>query len=290
MDGIINVYKPEGITSFDVVRKVKKLSGIKKVGHTGTLDPMATGVLPICLGKSTKIVDYIMKDFKIYKTVLKLGETSDTYDREGKITINNVDLPDVAKVINAIASFVGDIDQVPPMYSALKVNGVRLYDLARQGIEIHRDSRKIKIYSIDVDKIDIPYIHFTVKCSKGTYIRSLCYDLGEKLKCGALMWKLERVASGMFTKENTIALDALTKENIEEHLMPMDDALHMYDKIYFDDSTEILLINGVTIKDDSLTEDIEKNIIYRVYLKNNTFIGLGKKNECGFKIIKLLLT
>ncbi|WP_026882288.1 tRNA pseudouridine(55) synthase TruB [Clostridium akagii] len=290
MDGIINVYKPEGITSFDVVKEVRKLSGIKRVGHTGTLDPMAKGVLPICLGKSTKIVDYIMKDFKIYRTILKLGEISDTYDREGTIIKNNVVLPDSKEVLDAIASFVGDIDQVPPMYSALKVNGVRLYDLARQGIEIHRDSRKIKIYSIDIEKIDIPYVHFTVKCSKGTYIRSLCHDLGEKLKCGALMWDLERVASGMFTKDNTIALENLTKENFHEYLIPMDKALHMYDKIYFEDSAEKLLVNGVTIKDDSLTGNVEKNVIYRVYLKNNTFIGLGEKNDSGFKIIKLLLT
>lgn len=289
MDGIINIYKPEGITSFDVVRQVRKLSGIKKVGHTGTLDPMATGVLPICLGRATKIVDYIMKDFKIYRAVLKFGETSDTYDREGKITKSDVLLPEVDKVIDAVQSFVGDIDQVPPMYSALKVNGVHLYDLARQGIEIHRDSRKIKIFSINIEKIDMPYVHFTVKCSKGTYIRSLCYDLGQKLKCGALMWDLERVASGMFTKESTVTLDDLTKENFETHLMPMDEALHMYGKIYFDDSMEKLLVNGVTIKDNSLTDNIQKNIIYRVYLKNNTFIGLGEKNESGFKIIKLLL-
>lgn len=289
MDGIINIYKPEGISSFDVVRSIRKLSGIKKVGHTGTLDPMAKGVLPICLGKSTKIVDYIMKDFKIYKAVLKLGEVSDTYDREGKIIQSSkVDVGE-NEIINVINSFIGEIDQVPPMYSALKVNGKRLYELARQGIEIERQSRKINIYDIIIEKINIPYVAFEVKCSKGTYIRSLCYDIGEKLNCGALMWDLERVATGKFTKENAIRLEDLSTDNLEKNLIPMDKALHMYDKIYFEEDAEKLLVNGVNIKDKTFIADIKTDIIYRVYLKNEKFIGLGMKNEFGFKIIKLLL-
>lgn len=289
MDGIINIYKPEGISSFDVVRSIRKLSGIKKVGHTGTLDPMAKGVLPICLGKSTKIVDYIMKDFKIYKAVLKLGEVSDTYDREGKIIQSSKVDVDENEVINVINSFIGEIDQVPPMYSALKVNGKRLYELARQGIEIERQSRKINIYDIIIEKINIPYVTFEVKCSKGTYIRSLCYDIGEKLNCGALMWDLERVATGKFTKENAIRLEDLSTDNLEKNLIPMDKALHMYDKIYFEEDAEKLLVNGVNIKDKTFIAGIKTDIIYRVYLKNEKFIGLGMKNEFGFKIIKLLL-
>lgn len=289
MDGIINIYKPEGISSFDVVRSIRKLSGIKKVGHTGTLDPMAKGVLPICLGKSTKIVDYIMKDFKIYKAVLKLGEVSDTYDREGKIIQSSKVDVDENEIINVINSFIGEIDQVPPMYSALKVNGKRLYELARQGIEIERQSRKINIYDIIIEEINIPYVTFEVKCSKGTYIRSLCYDIGEKLNCGALMWDLERVATGKFTKENAIRLEDLSTDNLEKNLIPMDKALHMYDKIYFEEEAEKLLVNGVNIKDKTFIADIKTDIIYRVYLKNEKFIGLGMKNEFGFKIIKLLL-
>lgn len=289
MDGIINIYKPEGISSFDVVRSIRKLSGIKKVGHTGTLDPMAKGVLPICLGKSTKIVDYIMKDFKIYKAVLKLGEVSDTYDREGKIIQSSKVDVDENEIINVINSFIGEIDQVPPMYSALKVNGKRLYELARQGIEIERQSRKINIYDIIIEEINIPYVTFEVKCSKGTYIRSLCYDIGEKLNCGALMWDLERVATGKFTKENAIRLEDLSTDNLEKNLIPMDKALHMYDKIYFEEDAEKLLVNGVNIKDKTFIADIKTDIIYRVYLKNEKFIGLGMKNEFGFKIIKLLL-
>jgi tRNA pseudouridine55 synthase len=289
MDGIINIYKPEGISSFDVVRTVRKIAGIKKVGHTGTLDPMAKGVLPICLGKSTKIVDYIMKDFKIYKAVLKLGEISDTYDREGKIIEkNNVNVCE-NEIRDAMNSYIGEIDQIPPMYSALKVNGKRLYELARQGIEIERQSRKINIYNIIIEEINIPYVTFEVKCSKGTYIRSLCYDIGEKLGCGALMWDLERVATGEFTKGNAISLDSLSTENLAENLVPMDKALHMYDKIYFEDTAEKLLVNGVNIKDQSFIESIKIGVTYRVYLKNGKFIGLGMRNEFGFKIVKLLL-
>jgi tRNA pseudouridine55 synthase len=289
MDGIINIYKPEGISSFDVVRTVRKIAGIKKVGHTGTLDPMAKGVLPICLGKSTKIVDYIMKDFKIYKAVLKLGEISDTYDREGKIIEkNNVNVCE-NEIRDAINSYIGEIDQIPPMYSALKVNGKRLYELARQGIEIERQSRKINIYNIIIEEINTPYVTFEVKCSKGTYIRSLCYDIGEKLGCGALMWDLERVATGEFTKGNAISLDSLSTENLAENLVPMDKALHMYDKIYFENTAEKLLVNGVNIKDQSFIEGIKIGVTYRVYLKNGKFIGLGMRNEFGFKIVKLLL-
>jgi tRNA pseudouridine55 synthase len=289
MDGIINIYKPEGISSFDVVRTVRKIAGIKKVGHTGTLDPMAKGVLPICLGKSTKIVDYIMKDFKIYKAVLKLGEISDTYDREGKIIEkNNVNVCE-NEIRDAINSYIGEIDQIPPMYSALKVNGKRLYELARQGIEIERQSRKINIYNIIIEEINTPYVTFEVKCSKGTYIRSLCYDIGEKLGCGALMWDLERVATGEFTKGNAISLDSLSTENLAENLVPMDKALHMYDKIYFENTAEKLLVNGVNIKDESFIESIKIGVTYRVYLKNGKFIGLGMRNEFGFKIVKLLL-
>lgn len=288
MDGILNIYKTTGITSFDVVRSIRKLSKTKRVGHTGTLDPLAEGVLPICLGKATKLVDFIMDDFKVYDVVLKLGFTSDTYDKEGTILKGNdvnVSEKDITETIN---SFVGVIDQIPPMYSALKVNGKRLYDLARQGIEIERKSRKITIYDINITNITTPYVYFKVKCSKGTYIRSLCNDIGLKLQCGALMWSLERTATGIFTKEQSINLNDLTEENIQEHLISMDEALHRYKKIYFNDDLEKLLINGVTIKNHLLIDNIPDNKFFRTYLKNEKFIGLGMKSEFGFKIVKLL--
>lgn len=290
MDGIINVYKPSGMSSFDVVRAVRKTAGIKKVGHTGTLDPLAFGVLPICIGKATKIVDYVMQDFKIYKAVLKLGVVTDTYDMEGKVLRTSEVNASEDDVISAIDSFVGTIDQIPPMYSALKVNGKKLYDLARQGIEVERKSRRITIYGIDIEKIEMPYVTFTVRCSKGTYIRSLCFDIGEKLKCGGVMYSLERTASGMFTKDNSVPLEKINKDNIEGYLIPIDEALHIYDKIYIDNKFEKLLVNGVVMKDKSILDKIPEDVMCRTYMENGKFIGIGIKTKDGFKIAKLLLT
>ncbi|WP_186430183.1 tRNA pseudouridine(55) synthase TruB [Clostridium sp. BSD9I1] len=288
MNGVINVYKPSGITSFDVVRTIKRLSKTKKVGHTGTLDPMASGVLPVCINNATKIVDYIMQNHKVYKATLKLGVITDTYDREGKILseseLNNISDKDIEEVIKG---FVGDIEQMPPMYSALKVNGKRLYELARKGIEIERQKRKITIYDINIENIDIPYVEFTVKCSKGTYIRSLCYDIGDVLKVGGAMWDLERVETGTFSIENSIALEDLNEENIENFIIPIDEAL-TYKSMVFSNKFEKLLLNGVTIQNPFIIKDIEENILYKVYIEDR-FIGIGKKTEKGFKVEKLLI-
>lgn len=288
MDGIINIYKTSGITSFDAVSAIRKISGTKRVGHTGTLDPLAEGVLPICIGKATKLVDYIMNDFKVYDTVLKLGMVTDTYDREGKIISEAPVNSSEADIREVILSFQGHIAQVPPMYSALKKDGKKLYELARQGIEVERSPRDINIYEIQITNINIPYVSFTVKCSKGTYIRSLCYDIGNKLKCGAVMWQLERIATGNFTKENAVLLKDLSHENIRNFLIPMDEALHMYDKVYLNNTLEKLLLNGVCIKDQRLLPKLKTDTLYRVYLENNKFIGLGTIIDNGFKIIKLL--
>lgn len=288
MNGIINIYKPKGISSFDAVRKVRKICNIKKVGHTGTLDPLACGVLPICVGKATKLVDYIMKDYKIYKTTLKLGVTTDTYDREGKVLKESEINVSEERVLNEIENFKGDIEQIPPMYSALKVNGKKLYELARKGIEVERKSRPITIYSIENIVIDMPYVTMEIKCSKGTYIRSLCYDIGENLKCGATMWELERTASGEFTKENSIKLEELSEEKLSEYILPMEKALHNFKKIHFKESVEKLLLNGVAINNPYIIKDIEENCTYRVYIEER-FIGIGSITEKGFKIIKLLI-
>ncbi|AEB76120.1 tRNA pseudouridine(55) synthase TruB [Clostridium botulinum] len=289
MDGILNIYKPVGITSFDVVRQIKKITGIKKIGHTGTLDPLAKGVLPICIGKGTKIVDYLMKDFKVYKAELKLGVITDTYDREGKeLSVKDVNVSK-EEIIDAINSFKGDILQVPPMYSALKVNGKRLYELAREGKEIERAARPVTIYDIEILEISMPYVKFIVKCSKGTYIRSLCYDIGSKLDCGGAMWDLERVQSGSFNKDNSIILENLTKDNVEDYIIPIDDALSQYDKAIVNAKAEKLLVNGVRIADRRLLNTIELNKLYRIYNEDNKFLGLGLRNNQGLKIEKLLL-
>ncbi|MCR3758551.1 tRNA pseudouridine(55) synthase TruB [Clostridium felsineum] len=288
MDGIINIFKPIGVTSFDVVRKVKKISKEKKVGHTGTLDPLASGVLPVCIGKSTKIVDLVMAGKKVYDAEMKLGEITDTYDREGKVLREaKVNLTN-KEIIDAVMSFKGEISQVPPMYSALKVNGVKLYDLARKGIEVERTSRNVTIYDINILNIDIPFVKFRVECSKGTYIRSLCYDIGEALGCGAMMYNLTRISSGIFNESKSIHLDNLNETNFSENIIPIDKCLINYEEFVVDEKFEKLLINGVNISDKRLVSKILDKKIYRVYNVEKKFLGLARLNENGFKMIKLL--
>ncbi|GLC32701.1 tRNA pseudouridine(55) synthase TruB [Clostridium omnivorum] len=290
MDGVINIYKPTGMSSFDVVAKVRKLSKCKKVGHTGTLDPEASGVLPICIGKATKIVDYIMSETKIYVAEMKLGIVTDSYDREGKILENNLVNVTEDQIKEAVNSFIGKIEQIPPMHSALKVNGQRLYELARKGIEIERKSRLINIFDIKILSIDFPFVIMEVTCSKGTYIRSLCYDIGRKLNCGAAMWNLERKASGSFNIEDSIELDKLDCNNLEQYLVPVEEALNQYEKLYIEDDKFVkLLLNGVNIKDDVFLCKIKSDNLFRIYINDDKFIGLGKKNISGFKIEKLLI-
>lgn len=286
MNGILNVYKPTGITSFDVVRKIRKISNVKKVGHAGTLDPEASGVLLVCIGKATKAIDYIMGDFKIYDTELKLGVTTDTYDREGKILTESEVKVSNDEIMQAINSFVGEIKQVPPMYSALKVNGKKLYELARAGIEIEREARSITIYSIDIMEVKLPYVKFRVKCSKGTYIRSLCYDIGQRLKCGGMMWNLQRTAIGGFQIEDSINIDNLNVENLNEHIMPIESIFGSNTRITVEDRFIKFLLNGVVVKDKALTCKFEANSTYSIYNIDNDFVGIADKSNEGIKLIK----
>ena len=292
MNGVINIYKNTGMTSFDVVAIVRRVAKMKKVGHTGTLDPAASGVLPVCLGKATKIIDYIMENKKVYRVNLKLGMVTDTYDLEGEV-LREEDASHITKdeILNCINSFVGTIDQVPPMYSALKQNGVRLYELARQGIEVHRDARKVTIYSIENIKIESnDNIQMDVCCSKGTYIRSLCYDIGEKLNVGATMTALERIQNGTFTKEEAINIEDLTEELLEKHIISIEKALDSFEKITVNEKFGKLLRNGVKVFDNRMySEEVEFNKLYRVYEDNGVFLGLGKSDETGFKLEKLLI-
>lgn len=292
MNGVLNIFKPKGMSSFDAVRIVKKVAGTGKVGHTGTLDPEATGVLPICIGKATKIIDYIMNSEKVYEVTLKLGIRTTTYDLEGEV-LEEKDcnhLTDV-EILQAVNSFIGEYSQVPPMYSALKQNGVRLYDLARKGIEVEREGRLITIYNIEDIKINNPYISMKVSCSKGTYIRSLCYDIGEKLGVFATMTELNRAKTSVFSQEESININDLTKENINGYILSMEEALEKYDKIIVRGKYVNLLINGVRVGDNRFTNDkVINQKLYRVYDEENNFIGLGKKNDLGFKIEKLLIT
>lgn len=284
--GIFNIYKPVGITSFDVVRKVRKLTGEKKVGHCGTLDPEASGVLPVCVGKATKSIEFIMDNYKVYEAEIKFGVVTDTYDKEGVILEQNSVNVSEEQVREAISSFIGEIEQVPPMYSALKHNGKKLYELARAGIEVEREARKINIYDINVLNIDMPIVKILIKCSKGTYIRSLCYDIGRALGCGAMMWSLERHATGSFTKDKSISIEALNEENIASFLLPLEDAFKDFTKVIVDDKFEKLLLNGVIVKDRKFLNGVEDMRHYAVYNEKNFLIGIGYGDDLGFKLVK----
>lgn len=291
MQGIINIFKNKGMTSFDVVRIVKKLAKTKKVGHTGTLDPEACGVLPVAIGKGTKIIDYIMDSDKVYEVSFMLGEVRDTYDLEGKI-ISQKDTSHLKDedVLDAIENFTGEYMQIPPMYSALKQNGVRLYDLARQGIEVERKGRKVNIKSIENIEIKMPYVKMRVCCTKGTYIRSLCFDIGEYLKVGAVMTDLKRTKTSVFDEENSVNIADLTEENIFKYIISIDDALSKYPKLTVKNKYAKLLQNGVNVFDTRLTtEEVLENELYRVYNEENLFLGLGEKGKKGFKLQKLLV-
>ena len=292
MNGVLNIFKPKGMSSFDAVRVVKKVAGTGKVGHTGTLDPEAIGVLPICIGRATKIIDYIMDSEKVYEVTLKLGIRTTTYDLEGEV-LEERDPSHLTEeeILNSINSFKGEYSQIPPMYSALKQNGVRLYELARKGIEVERKGRLINIHNLEDIKINNPYISMKVTCSKGTYIRSLCYDIGEKLGVFATMTQLNRAKTSVFSQEKSININELTKENINDYILSMEEALEKYDKIVVNKKYVKLLVNGVRVADGRFTKDkVINNKLYRVYDDENNFIGLGERNDAGFKIEKLLIT
>ena len=292
MNGVLNIFKPKRMSSFEAVRVVKKVAGTGKVGHTGTLDPEATGLLPICIGRATKIIDYIMDSEKVYEVTLKLGIRTTTYDLEGEV-LEERDPSHLTEeeILNAINSFKGEYSQIPPMYSALKQNGVRLYELARKGIEVERKGRLVNIYNLEDIKINNPYISMKVTCSKGTYIRSLCYDIGEKLGVFATMTQLNRAKTSVFSQEKSININELTKENINDYILSMEEALEKYDKIIVNKKYVKLLVNGVRVADGRFTKDkVINNKLYRVYDDENNFIGLGERNDAGFKIEKLLIT
>lgn len=290
MNGVINIFKNRGMTSFDVVQQVRRIAREKKVGHTGTLDPEAIGVLPVCLGKATKIIDYIMDSEKCYKVKFKLGMKTTTYDLEGEV-IAEADTSNLTEeeVLNAINKFKGEYSQVPPMYSALKQNGVRLYELARRGIEVERPGRLITIYDIKDIELDLPFVSMEVTCSKGTYIRSLCYDIGEELKVFGTMAELKRSKTSIFTEEESVNIEDLNADNISQYLITVEDALSKYEKVVINDNFVTLIVNGARVYDKRLfSRKIEKDVLYRVYKRNGSFIGLGRQNDNGFKIEKLL--
>jgi tRNA pseudouridine55 synthase len=217
-DGIINIYKEADYTSHDVIARMRGILKTRKLGHTGTLDPDAVGVLPVCVGRATKACDMLTDRSKVYEAVLRLGVTTDTEDMSGTVLSEHpVDVTE-EQIIEAVNHFKGDYDQIPPMYSAIKVEGRKLYELAREGIVIERKPRPVTIYELDILKIELPLIHLRISCSKGTYIRSLCRDIGERLGCGGAMEHLTRTRVGEFVIENAITLSQLEEIMREERV------------------------------------------------------------------------
>ena len=218
MDGVINIYKEAGWTSFDVVAKMRGILKIKKIGHTGTLDPAATGVLPVCIGKGTKKVESFMADDKVYRAVMLLGVTTDSQDMTGEVLTRTEVDADESRVREAVMSFVGGYNQLPPMYSAKKVGGRKLVDLARKGVEVERKPRFVNIMDIEIEEMNLPRVTMKVTCSKGTYIRTLCHDIGQKLGCGAAMESLVRTRVGRFKIEDAVKLEDLQRFADEDRL------------------------------------------------------------------------
>lgn len=271
MDGFINVYKEEGQTSHDVVNKIRKIFETRKVGHTGTLDPNATGVLPIAVNNATKVIEYMENDDKTYIAELTLGIITDTEDIWGSILEEKTVSVDKNEIEMAVKSFIGKQKQVPPMYSALKVNGKKLYELAREGKTIERVPRDIEIFNIENIKINRNKVSFEVHCSKGTYIRTLCKDIGEKLGCGATMSALKRVQAGKFTIDTAVTLEELL-ENKEKYLLDLEIPLNRFDIISLNDEEGRKYINGIRL----CTE--RKDGLYRVYIGGRLY-GVCRVNE-----------
>lgn len=281
ISGFINIYKEKGFTSHDVVNIVRKKLGKIKTGHTGTLDPNAMGVLPICIGKATKLSEYIASSIKEYKAIVTLGTTTTTQDNIGNIVEEKKVTCTKADIINVINLFKGDLMQTPPMYSAIKINGKKLYELARAGQEIERKQRKITIYNIKVTKfIDTKNFEITVLCSKGTYIRTLCNDIGNKLGCGAHMSFLLRTRTGNFYIKNSIKLESLDKileENrLKDILIPIDNILLDYKKFIVYNKANKFLYNGNKISFNYIKnkQNLKQNEKVVIYDESNNIVGI----------------
>ena len=270
MDGIIIINKEKEYTSHDVVAKLKKKLNISKVGHTGTLDPNATGVLPILIGKGTKFSKYLINHDKIYEVELELGKKTDTADREGKvIEEKKVDEKYIKEnLLQVLASFIGKQEQIPPMYSAIKKNGKKLYEYARAGEKVEVEARKIEIYKIDLNKYDNNIISFVVSCSKGTYIRSLCEDIAEKLNTVGYMKNLKRLQVGEFNIKDAVYIDDINLENVDEHLITLEEILRETPYINLSEKKIKLFLNGVQLTCNN------KDGLYKIYVANK-FIGTG---------------
>lgn len=296
MTGIICVNKEKDITSFGVCAKMRGILKEKKVGHTGTLDPMATGVLPVMVGGATRFLDYLPESDKGYRAEFLLGKTTDTLDITGTVMSENEVHIKKADVENVLGKFRGVIKQLPPMYSAVSVNGKRLYDLARQGIEVQRQEREIeikKLVLVSCNESEYTYV-IDVFCSKGTYIRTLIDDIGKELGCGAVMTKLQRTSAMGFTLDDCKTLGELQQlkdsdMGFDSVILPLEKALAVYDRVVISSAQTVRFQNGGALDLARVKKKLILDTIYRVYSPENEFLGLGKAENEQLKVQKLLV-
>ncbi len=279
MDGILNIDKPAGKTSYGVVARIKRLSGERRVGHAGTLDPDATGVLPVCIGKGTRIVEYLSGASKTYRAGIELGAATDTYDASGKIMQRRDPSGiDRAKLESVLNLFRGSIHQTPPMYSALKHRGQPLYKLARAGISIERKSRLVTIHRLEIIDWQPPVFTLEIECSKGTYIRSLAHDLGQVLDCGAFLKSLVRTRYGPFDIKEAVSLSqlesAFSERRWERFLYPIDYVLQDLRAVVIDEATEKAMSQGNPLALEHVTHDNTVEILCRAYAPDGRFLGI----------------
>ena len=284
IDGILNLDKPKGKTSFDVVALVRRLSGERRVGHAGTLDPEATGVLPVFLGQGTRLFEYLADEAKVYRAEIELGIATDTYDATGKITWRG-DISSLTReqVETAVSSFTGFIEQTPPMYSAVKHKGVPLYRLARAGVEVPRKTRKVEISQLRIVDWQPPLLTLEVECSRGTYIRSLAHDLGQRLGCGAHLKNLVRLKSGPFDIKDAISIPrleaAFTQGNWTQFLQPIDVVVLHLPAVTVSEEDEKAIMNGRPLA--SGTEESATAKLRRAYSNDGRFIAILSYNDEG---------
>ncbi len=292
--GVLIVNKHAGVTSHDIVYKIRRLYGTARVGHTGTLDPMATGVLAVLVGRAAKAAEYLVSDTKRYRALIRLGITTDTEDTSGTVLSESEDIPSAEDVLRACRGFVGEYDQIPPMYSALKVGGKKLCDLARQGVTVERAARRVEIFSIDVSATEDKKVYsLNVKCSSGTYIRTLCANIGEKLGCGGAMAALERVEAGGFSIDNSVSIAQLEEMCAEERiarLIPAEALFETLPKVDLPEFYERLCRNGCEIYQKKIKTEFLVGQRVRVCGAGG-FFALGEVREypdgTAIKAIKL---
>jgi tRNA pseudouridine55 synthase len=294
LEGVIPIYKTKGMTSHDVVAKARRILGMKRIGHTGTLDPSVTGVLPLCIGRATRIVEYVQELPKEYEAKLVIGLSTDTEDLTGNVIIQCDDVMLTAQQLTeTIQSFVGTIQQVPPMYSAVKIDGKRLYELARAGIEVERQPREVTIYGIQIldMNLSIPYpeVRFRVQCSKGTYIRTLCADIGRKLGLPAAMGELIRTRTGPIGLEQCVTLEQLEKlkadQHLDECLIPTDQALAYLPSYVLTEQQSVLSSTGRTVIIPELQHlEPSRNQLWRIYTPVQHFLGIFQWDSQDFSL------